>query len=151
MTTKDDSFNASDIDYLESRLINIAEKAGKLDRDNKKKGNPQKVDEFRQAELEQYLEEALFLLELIGIRVFKMETRKMRRSNCNARERLREYNDVLRKYADETYHIENDYLYSLDVRNFNIVPENYCVEAERFVRNEMAKYDFEDEDNSELH
>lgn len=81
MTTKDDSFNASDIDYLESRLINIAEKAGKLDRDNKKKGNPQKVDEFRQAELEQYLEEALFLLELIGIRVFKMETRKMRRSN----------------------------------------------------------------------
>ncbi len=81
MTTKDDSFNASDIDYLESRLIDIAEKAGKLDSDNKKKGNPKKVDEFRQAELEQYLEEALFLLELIGIRVFKKETRKLRRSN----------------------------------------------------------------------
>ena len=39
-----------------------------------------------------------------------------------ARERLRKYNDVLRKYVDETYHIENDYLYSLDVRRFNIVP-----------------------------
>lgn len=64
MTTKDDSFNASDIDYLEARLINIAETAGKLDSDNKKRGNPQKVDEFRQAELEQYLDEALFLLEL---------------------------------------------------------------------------------------
>lgn len=81
MTTKDDSFNASDIDYLESRLIDIAEKVGKLDSDNKKKGNPKKVDEFRQAELEQYLEEALFLLELIGIRVFKKPTRKIRKNS----------------------------------------------------------------------
>lgn len=71
MTTKNDSFNSSDIDYLETSLINIAEDVGKLDSDNKKKGNPKKVDEFRQAELEQYLEEALFLLELIGVRVFK--------------------------------------------------------------------------------
>ncbi len=74
MTTKDDSFNASDIDYLESRLIGLAETAGKLDSDNRKKGNPQKVDEFRQAELEQYLDEVLFLLELIGIRVFKNDS-----------------------------------------------------------------------------
>ncbi len=80
MTTKDDSFNASDIDYLESRLIDLAGKAGKSDSDNKKKGNPQKVDEFRQAELEQYLEEALFLLELIGVRVFKIENKKNRKT-----------------------------------------------------------------------
>lgn len=71
MTTKDDSFNASDIDYLEARLIGLAGKAATSDSDNKKKGNRQKVDEFRQAELEQYLEEALFLLELIGVRIFK--------------------------------------------------------------------------------
>ena len=81
MTTKDDSFNASDIDYLESRLIDLAGKAGKSDSDNKKRGNPQKVDEFRQAELEQYLEEALFLLELIGIRVFKKDNRKGRKAS----------------------------------------------------------------------
>jgi len=81
MTTKDDSFNASDIDYLEARLIDIAEKAGKLNSDNKKRGNPQKVDEFRQAELEQYLEEALFLLELIGIKVFKKDQRKQRKAS----------------------------------------------------------------------
>ena len=73
MTTKDDSFNASDIDYLESRLIDLATAAGKSDTDNKKRGNPQKVDEFRQAELEQYLEEAIFILELIGIKVFKKD------------------------------------------------------------------------------
>lgn len=60
LTTKDDSFNASDIDYLEARLIDLAKKAGKSDSDNKKRGNLQKVDEFRQAELEQYLEEAFF-------------------------------------------------------------------------------------------
>lgn len=82
MTTKDDSFNASDIDYLESRLIDLAGKASKSDSDNKKRGNPQKVDEFRQAELEQYLEEALFLLELIGIKIFKKnEDRRPRKGN----------------------------------------------------------------------
>ena len=62
-------------------MIDLAGKAGKSDSDNKKRGNPQKVDEFRQAELEQYLEEALFLLELIGVRVFKTEPRKARKTN----------------------------------------------------------------------
>ncbi len=79
MTTKDDSFNASDIDWLEARLITLAEQVGKLDSDNRKKGNPQKVDEFRQAELEQYLDEALFLLELIGIRVFKKDAKRSKK------------------------------------------------------------------------
>ena len=50
MTTKDDSFNASDIDYLESRLIDLAGKAGKSDSDNKKRGNPQKVDLYEPAQ-----------------------------------------------------------------------------------------------------
>lgn len=80
MTTKDDSFNASDIDYLESRLIELAGKAATFDSDNKKRGNPQKVDEFRQAELEQYLDEALFLLELIGVRVFRSEAQRRYRA-----------------------------------------------------------------------
>lgn len=76
MTTKDDSFNASDIDYLEARLISLAIYAGTSDSENKKRGNRQKVDEFRQAELEQYLDEALFLLELIGVKVFKKQMLK---------------------------------------------------------------------------
>ena len=59
-----------------------------------------------------------------------------------ARERLRKYNDVLRKYVDETYHIENDYLYSLDVRRFNIVPDNYITDAERYVADEKARFGF---------
>ena len=62
----------------------------------------------------------------------------------DARERLRKKNDVLRKYIDETYHIENDYIYSLDVRRFNIVPENYITDADMFVRDELAQSDFAD-------
>lgn len=58
-------------------------------------------------------------------------------ANTSARERLRQKNDVLRKYVDETYHIENDYIYSIDVRKFNIVPENYIADAEDFVKCEM--------------
>jgi ABC-type lipoprotein export system ATPase subunit len=65
--------------------------------------------------------------------------------NTEARDRLRKYNDVLRKYVDETYHIENDYLYSLDVRRFNIVPDNYIVDSERYVADERARFDFTEE------
>lgn len=64
-----------------------------------------------------------------------------------ARDRLKKYNDVLRKYVDETFHIENDYLYSLDVRKFDIVPEEYFIYAEQFVVNEIARFDFAEKAN----
>lgn len=64
--------------------------------------------------------------------------------NKEARERLRNKNDVLRKYVDETYHIENDYIYSLDVRRFNIVPENYIKDADVFVKDELTQGDLAD-------
>lgn len=70
LTTSDDSLNRSDIDYIEASLIQKAEKIGRLDCDNKNGGNKQKVTKFRQVELEQYLDEALFLLQLIGVNVF---------------------------------------------------------------------------------
>lgn len=60
-----------------------------------------------------------------------------------ARERLREYNDVLLKYVDETYHIENDYLYSLDVRRFNIVPDNYITFADQYMDKEKKEIENE--------
>jgi len=70
LTTADDSLNRADIDYLEYYLIQKAQSSNRLDSENKKKGNMPKVDKFRKPELEQYLEEALFLMELIGITVF---------------------------------------------------------------------------------
>lgn len=70
LTTKDDNLTRSDIDYLEYVLIERAFAIDKLDCDNKKKGNPPKVDKFRRVILDQYLAEALFLMQLIGITVF---------------------------------------------------------------------------------
>ena len=70
LTTKGDDLNHSDIDYLETALIKKANLIGRLDVDNKNKGNPQKVSKFREVFLGQYLEEALFLMQLIGITVF---------------------------------------------------------------------------------
>lgn len=77
LTTKTDSLNKSDIDYLESVLIEKSVICGTLDSENKNKGNKQKVDKFRKAELDEYLDEALFILELIGVTVFsKAKTKK---------------------------------------------------------------------------
>lgn len=56
----------------------------------------------------------------------------------SARERMKKFNDSLRKYTDETYHIENDYLYSLDVRKFNIVPQYYIDAVNEFVAKEKV-------------
>ncbi len=50
-----------------------------------------------------------------------------------AKDRLKARNDVLRKYIDETFHIENDYLYSFDFRRFAVVPEYISKAASDFV------------------
>lgn len=70
LTTKDDSFTHTDIDYIESQFIDLAKKNNKLDCDNRQKGNKAKVSRFDKVQLDQYIEEAIFLLELIGIKVF---------------------------------------------------------------------------------
>lgn len=76
LTTRDDSLNHSDIDYLENVLIEKAFATQKVDCDNKKSGNPPKVDIFKKTLLNQYLDEALFLMQLIGLKVFVSEKRK---------------------------------------------------------------------------
>jgi len=85
--------------------------------------------------IERYTTEASAYIKMLILRAYTEQ-------NGEARERLRKLNDVLRKYVDETYHIENDYLYSLDVRRFNIVPDNYITDAERYVAFERAQFDF---------
>jgi hypothetical protein len=75
LTTKDDSFNRSDIDFLEYKLISLAASLDTLHSDNKTGGNKAKVDEFRETELDQYLDNSLLLIELIGIRAFTVKKR----------------------------------------------------------------------------
>lgn len=81
--------------------------------------------------IERYETEASAYIKMLILRAYTEQ-------DNGARERLRKHNDVLRKYVDETFHIENDYLFSLDVRRFNIVPENYIRDAERYVVDERA-------------
>lgn len=81
LTTKDDSFSNDDIDYLESVLINKAFQLGTLDVDNKTKGNFAKVNDFRREILNQYLDEALFLIALIGNNVFINNKTKFKTKN----------------------------------------------------------------------
>lgn len=76
LTTSDDSLNRGDLDYIEAYLIALASKAGRLDCDNKNTGNKANLKKFREVEMQQYLEEALFLLELIGIYVFRSMPKK---------------------------------------------------------------------------
>ena len=79
--------------------------------------------------MERYAAEPSAYIKMLILRAYTEQ-------DSEARERLRKYNDVLRKYVDETYHIENDYLYSLDVRRFNIVPDNYIFDANKYVAEE---------------
>ena len=87
--------------------------------------------------LSRYCNETSAYIKMLILRAYTEQ-------NEESRSRLRNTNDVLRKYVDETYHIENDYIYSLDVRRFNIVPENYITDADRFVKSELAQDDFAD-------
>jgi hypothetical protein len=79
--------------------------------------------------IDRYSSESSAYIKMLILRAYTEQA-------VEARSRLRKINDVLRKYIDETYHIENDYLYSLDVRRFNIVPDNYISEADVFVLSE---------------
>lgn len=79
--------------------------------------------------LERFSNEANAYVKMLILRAYT-------EANTSARERLRKKNDVLRKYVDETYHIENDYIYSIDIRKFNIVPDNYIADADAFVESE---------------
>lgn len=100
LTTKDDSLNHSDIDYLESVLIDKAQEIDKLDCDNKKRGNPAKVDKFRKVYLGQYLEEALFLLQLIGINVFVKSPRPKKEKKVAVTQiNATDFNDTKTKLA----------------------------------------------------
>lgn len=69
LTTKDNSLNRSDIDFLENKLISIAKSRGSLEMNNVQIGNTPKVSRYRETELVDFLEGGLLLLELIGIKV----------------------------------------------------------------------------------
>ena len=79
ITTKDDSLNKSAIDYIEHDLIHKAKQNEYLHMENKQSGNKPKVNRFEKVKLDNFIDNALLLLELIGVSVFA-ESNKMLRS-----------------------------------------------------------------------
>lgn len=58
------------------------------------------------------------------------------------RETLQRQYEVLRKYIDETFHIENDYVFMLDVRTHNIVPQAIERLADQVIQDELNKLEY---------
>ncbi|WP_162930872.1 GIY-YIG nuclease family protein [Lactococcus allomyrinae] len=75
ITTKDDSLNRSAIDYIEHELIEKSRKSGTLHSENKQAGNKSKVSRFDKVRYDNFIENALLLLELIGVKVFIKNSR----------------------------------------------------------------------------
>ena len=70
LTSKKDELNQSHITYLEAALIQKAIDCGTSDIENKTKGNKHNLDKYEMKLLDQFLDEAYFVLELIGVTVF---------------------------------------------------------------------------------
>lgn len=70
LTSKKDELNQSHITYLEAALIQKAVDCGTSDIENKTKGNKHNLDKYETKLLDQFLDEAYFVLELIGVNVF---------------------------------------------------------------------------------
>ena len=45
--------------------------------------------------------------------------------------------DEVLKYIDEIYHIENDYIFSLDLIKFDIIPDFIINSIDEFMSNEI--------------
>ena len=74
MTSASNRFNHSDIDYLESALIDKAQLNHSLYTENKKSGNKVNIQRGDQITLDNYLEDSMFLLDFIGVTVFGKES-----------------------------------------------------------------------------
>lgn len=147
LTTSDDSLTRADLDYIEAFLISKASSVGRLDCDNKNMGNKQKLSKFREVEMEQYLEEALFLLELIGINVFKESTKavgtKVKNElissvvNSSSEQReIREKKEALKFLDDNGVTIGKNVNYSKmgeQREEFWLNPQNTAVEKEWYL------------------
>lgn len=147
LTTKDDSLNHSDIDYLETVLIEMAQGVNRLDCDNKKKGNNPKVDKFRKVYLTQYLKEALFLMQLIGINVFneinglnKQKSHRQLNTAIDVKTRLtigkRAKNEAIILLNEHGIHVDNKVSYAVKQENkdeFWINPNVKLLEGDWFI------------------
>ena len=135
ITTRNNSLNKSDIDYLESKLIQIAKSNGTLDLDNVKSGNLQKVDRYREPELNDLIEGGLLLLELIGVKVFTKDSRQSNRLFSVKEESSSTYKDIDFFNNDNLFHFNKrkaiSFLTEKHYLNFSNCKVNYAISQEK--------------------
>ena len=52
-------------------------------------------------------------------------------------DKLKEKNSIVLKFIDEIYHIENDYIFSLDLIKFDIIPDFIINSINEFMSSEV--------------
>lgn len=113
ITTKDDSLNRSAIDYIEHKLIYKAKKVESLHIENKQSGNKSKVSRFDKVKYDNFIENSLLLLELIGVKVFTQA------DNSRLNKGVAEVKDV--EKSNEALEMAALYLYDgMSFRNLEI-------------------------------
>ena len=67
---------------------------------------------------------------------FKIQLFRLIISRNNLKNKIDD--DSLLKYIDQTYHVENDYLYSLDFRKFEMTPEFMIMKCDQFISTNIS-------------
>lgn len=76
LTKTDNSLSSTDVQYMEVEFIRLAKKANTADTDNRNHGNQNGyISEFARAANDQFINEAVLLLEVIGIKVFSAKNK----------------------------------------------------------------------------
>lgn len=57
----------------------------------------------------------------------------------NNRNKIKEQDNILLKFIDEIYHIENDYIFSLDLIKFDVMPSFIMINIDKFMNNEISQ------------
>lgn len=149
MTTTSNKFNHSDIDYLESVLIDKAQKNHSLDTENKKSGNKFNIQRGDQITLDNYLEDAMFLLDFIGVSVFGIddtnsEKQRIHLVSAKVMQLVQRANAV--KYLQEQGYIGKNYnyaKYNIDLRGYPVDPKIEKLNSDwTIVLNDVVGYKF---------
>lgn len=77
LTTEGRSFSTAGIDYLAMALKEKAKECGTLSQEGSEKTKKHKIEKFEKVALDQYLEEALFVMEFMGINAFSKRKSQM--------------------------------------------------------------------------
>lgn len=71
ITKIDDSFDATDLNYLENKFTNLATESGRYEVINKCEPNRGNIQEEKAAELDEFIENCLIIVNILGVKAFE--------------------------------------------------------------------------------